>query len=94
MSKIDLLKNLPAVDEVLRLDALSGLLDRYARPQLVNWVRHAIADCRSQILGGEELTEATLLQHVIARVALRIGRVAHPRVVEFAVMQKRLELLG
>ena len=68
MSKIEQLKNLPAVDEVLRLDVLAELSSRYPRTQLVGWVRDAIDDCRTRILGGNELTQPSLIQDVVARV--------------------------
>ncbi len=68
MSKTELLKNLPAVDQVLRCEALDGLRSKCPRPQLVGWIRVAIDDCRKQILGGHDHVSESLLGAVVGRV--------------------------
>ncbi len=68
MSKIEQLKSLPAVDEVLRCHALAELQSRCLRPQLVRWVRAAIDECRHQILGAEDGTAHAVLDDVVNRV--------------------------
>ena len=52
MNKTEQLRSLPAVDELLRCDALADLLPRSPRPQLVGWIRAAIQQCRHQVLNG------------------------------------------
>ena len=67
MNKIEQLKHLPAVDEVLRSDALIDLVARYPHARLVAWVREAIDRARADILAGNDSTEQ-LPDRVIGKV--------------------------
>lgn len=68
MNKTEQLKNLPAVDEVLRSEALADMSANFPRPQLVGWVRAAIDECRNQILRDDVSTEPSSIDDVIAYV--------------------------
>lgn len=64
--RTELLRNLPAVDEVLRCDQLAELGEQFSQPRLTAWVRQAIDRCRQQILQGSQLDASldTIAQHV------------------------------
>lgn len=65
MSSAEKLRNLPAVDEVLRSPQLSEEFLSQPRPQLVEWIRNAIARCRGELLNGKDLTSDEALRYVI-----------------------------
>lgn len=54
-SKAEQLRNLPAVDEILRDQTIGDMSTRFPRAQLVQWVREAIEDCRTSILASNIL---------------------------------------
>ena len=60
------LRNLPAVDEILRHAALDGMTQVFPRQQIVEWIRIAVHRCRQQILEGLSASEADVEQIVIA----------------------------
>ncbi|MCG8653281.1 MAG: hypothetical protein MI861_25810, partial [Pirellulales bacterium] len=70
-NKTDLLRSLPAVDEVLRLaEARIGLSQR-PRTQLVQWIRNAVARCRQEILAGVPVDAPATLEAILNLVHRR-----------------------
>ncbi len=68
MTYAEQLRKLPAVDEILRHDHLRSLVETYPRPQIVEWVRTAIDECRNTILTGAAFDEATSVQWVVRKI--------------------------
>lgn len=62
------LRNLPAVDEVLRCDALAELADAHSHASLVAWIREAVDQVRGDILAGVELLDSDMTQRIIGRL--------------------------
>lgn len=52
MTGTELLRNLPAVDEVLRHSALATARSTVPRPQLLDWIRAAVDECRASVQSG------------------------------------------
>lgn len=67
MNNAKLLRNLPAVDEVLRRPELDATARAVSRRQLTKWIRAAIDECRQSILDGQALTEESAASFVIDR---------------------------
>jgi L-seryl-tRNA(Ser) seleniumtransferase len=70
-NRAEQLKNLPAVDEILRRDELADLCPAHPRVHVVQWTRDAIADCRRQILGGEDLDDEAMTAAIVDHVRQR-----------------------
>ncbi len=62
------LRTLPAVDEVLQAADIVDLAGHCARPQLVAWIRAAVAKSRQQILDGERVDSEQIMAQVVADV--------------------------
>lgn len=67
MSSTQQLRNLPAVDEILRHQQLAHITERYARPQIVTWIRNAVDECRHKLLQGQSLDKDAAAAFVIER---------------------------
>lgn len=82
MNSPEQLRQLPAVDEVLRWQQVHDLLNSVPRPQLVRWIRAAIDDCRNAILDGcapqSELVTDGVLRRVMALFHRAEGRRLQP----------------
>ena len=65
MSSAKKLRNLPAVDEVLRSPQLTEDCLSQPRPQLVGWIRTAIDHCRRKLLSGDDFNADEALLNVI-----------------------------
>lgn len=57
MKKNELLRSLPSVDELLKLDEIVQLQSRCARTTVVGWIREAISEQRNHILAAANLTD-------------------------------------
>lgn len=68
MSSTNQLRNLPAVDEVLRCDEVVVLLAKTSRNQILKWVREAIDGCRDEICNGHCVDADEARRMVIATV--------------------------
>jgi L-seryl-tRNA(Ser) seleniumtransferase len=68
LNKTDQLRNIPAVDEILRSDEIAGLCPPPPRRRLTEWVRAAVDSCRTRILHGETLDSAASLRAIIEHV--------------------------
>jgi L-seryl-tRNA(Ser) seleniumtransferase len=68
LSKAEALRNLPAVDELLRCDALAELAASSSHDRLVGWIRDAIQQVRNDILAGHACDELGLTPHIVQRV--------------------------
>ncbi len=68
-SKAEQLRSLPAVDEVLREEALANIIAAFPHTQVVDWVRGGIEACRQQILAEQPL-EGTNIESVIDSVII------------------------
>lgn len=68
MNKTDQLRNLPAVDEVLRSDALSDLRECCPHHRLVGWVRDALERVRQTMRDGGEVDLSALPDSIAAHV--------------------------
>ena len=64
-NRTEQLKNLPAVDELLRLPKVAELCDLHPRPHVVRWTREAVADCRQQILDGDDLDDQAVMRTIL-----------------------------
>ncbi len=64
-NKSEALRNLPAVDEVMRVSDISEIRERCTRPQLVGWIREAVARCRQQILCGDDLRSGAAMASIV-----------------------------
>ena len=69
MNKTDLLRGLPSVDEILRLDDIVQLKDRCAHSSLVLWIRDAVEVQRKLIL--DENASANSTQGIVAEIIAR-----------------------
>lgn len=65
MSTANLLRNLPAVDQILRRHEIAAVADRHSRQQLVKCIRHATDACRTHILEGSYLDADQATQFVL-----------------------------
>ena len=71
MNKTDLLRNLPSVDELLRSELVADLRESLPHPQLTQWIREGIENCRQKILGDESLAENSITEFILSRVRQR-----------------------
>lgn len=82
MSSTESLRNLPAVDDILRRDELAEISTLYPRQQIVEWIRAGVDRCRKTILNGDTLdTAATalfVLDHTIQQAVVENGRRQQP----------------
>ncbi len=65
MASTESLRNLPAVDDILRHASLSGISTLYPRQQIVAWIRSGVDQCRQTILNGATLDTAATAQFVL-----------------------------
>lgn len=65
MSSTESLRNLPAVDDILRHADLSTISGLYPRQQIVEWIRSAVDQCRKSILNGTTLDAAATARFVL-----------------------------
>jgi L-seryl-tRNA(Ser) seleniumtransferase len=63
----ELLRGLPAVDEVLQADEIQAAMAKSGRSIIVNCIREAIGEIRKQILAGQPVGHDGLKAQVIAR---------------------------
>jgi L-seryl-tRNA(Ser) seleniumtransferase len=68
LNRTDQLRNIPAIDEVLRCDDITSLCPRPSHRRLTVWVRTAVDRCRAQILDGEELDSAAAMERIVGQV--------------------------
>ena len=62
-----LLRQLPAMDHLLRHEKVAGLLDQFPRTRVKNALQHALNDAREAILvGANAPTEGMLVEHAAA----------------------------
>ena len=83
-TRMERLRALPSIDELLARPSLSSLLASHARPVAVAALREAVASVRARVLGGED----ALLND--ADVARAFGRVGRPKL---GVVSKEVTLL-
>lgn len=69
-NKTERLRELPAVDEILRDQTVVEMSCRFPRTQLVQWARQAIDDCRAGILAGTEIEADELVPSIVDHVRL------------------------
>lgn len=67
MQAKELLRGLPAVDEVLQADEIQAAMAKSGRSIIVNCIREAIGEIRKQILAGQPVGHDGLKAQVIAR---------------------------
>ncbi|MBN2232305.1 MAG: L-seryl-tRNA(Sec) selenium transferase [Deltaproteobacteria bacterium] len=74
------LRQLPAVDELLKTPAVGGLLERFPRPLVVEQLRHGLAEIR-QLVAGERRQLMAVYDYdtFIAAVAGRLEEYLAPR---------------
>ena len=70
MNKTDLLRSLPSVDDLLRLDQIAKLKSRCAHQQLVQWIRESVDGHRQKILAGE--TSASSTDDIVASIVSKV----------------------
>jgi L-seryl-tRNA(Ser) seleniumtransferase len=71
LNKTEALRGLPAVDELLRCDELTELRSAHSHDSLVGWIRSAITEIRTELLGGREKQFEDLQQEVVNRIVLK-----------------------
>ena len=64
MPNTESLRNLPAVDEMLRHAELKSVTTVYPRQQIADWIRSAIDTCRQAILDGADMDSAAAINFV------------------------------
>lgn len=64
MPRTDSLRNLPAVDEVLRDPRLADAIATLPQSLLVEWIRNSVEECRQSILSGRHLDAEAAVQSV------------------------------
>lgn len=76
MKPADLLRSLPAVDEVMRRPEVAALAEKVSPVLLASWVREALAEIRADLLGGraEAGGFASAVGSIPARIAGRAAR--------------------
>lgn len=65
MERHELLRHLPAVDEILQISDIQAGIKNYGRSLMVKSIREAINVLRSQILAGQALEVETFKDHVV-----------------------------
>lgn len=70
LNKAEALRALPAVDELLRCDELAELRRAHSHESFVLWIRSAITDVRSELLGGRGQHFEDLRQELVQRIVL------------------------
>lgn len=72
MNKIDQLRNLPSVDELLRCDEIAELRRQHSHRRVADWVRSAVQDCREAIIDGVVLDSESTLRMIVDRVRVQL----------------------
>ncbi len=70
LNKPEALRGLPAVDELLRCDELAELRSAHPHESLVGWIRSAITEVRSELLGCRAIPFEDLRQELVQRIVL------------------------
>lgn len=82
MSSTSALRNIPAVDEILRHEAMAVAATAFPRQQLTKWIRNSVDECRKAILNGADFDKCAAIQFVINSAthqsAFEEGRRQHP----------------
>lgn len=68
MNRTEQLRNIPAVDEILRNDEIAGLSPLPPKRRLTEWVRAGVERCRRRILDGEAVDAADSMRMIIEHV--------------------------
>lgn len=73
---VDMLRNLPSVEEIIQNDQLSGLFTKYPRNIIVNTVRSVLQNNRQHILNGNctAMTKEELREKILLEVKIKIAK--------------------
>lgn len=71
LNKSEMLSKLPAVDEILRCEALVELRGSNAHDVLVGWIRDAIKNVRNELLNGRSIQFEALQPRIVQQVLQR-----------------------
>src|SRR4029450_12356951 len=72
-------RHLPAVHDVLQVEAIQSLAGDHAHEVIVAAVRQELAECRQRVSQGAVLDGQTSAEALAGRVVVRLGRELQPK---------------